>query len=262
MTFAQFRRMKPKYRRRLVFASFLALVLFLALMVGVSFGVSAIRRQINTTELKKVTSVNILQEENLPAILKIVGQDDAANMLVNSSTIVMRGDGKVTELTVSFVNLSSTNTAEEWLLRSNEKKTTLRRVNPKYENMSYLKMRKVPFSQYFPGLTRALAPELAAFLEKKAPVGATGSYTFTDDFGDNLSPEYTSYLVNGLSCAWVSKTGSLTEIVENSNFQRPANCVPTVVSVIAPDKTKSKGSRVVLGEPKEQFVVLFEAAAY
>lgn len=52
MTYAQFRRMKPKYKRRLFLVILCAAALAAALLFGASKGVQAIRAALNTTTIK------------------------------------------------------------------------------------------------------------------------------------------------------------------------------------------------------------------
>ncbi|MEM1484817.1 hypothetical protein V6615_08025 [Oscillospiraceae bacterium PP1C4] len=258
MTYAQFRRMKPMYRRRLVIAVVIAFALFAALMFGVSLGISAIRVQFNTKELKEVTAATVLQKENMAKILTTVKQDDAGNLLVMDSALTLGGDGKVSTLTLNFVNLMDKGTYENWRLVSTTKKTTLRKVSIKYENMNALRLRKVELKTYYPALSRIVCAQLLQYLEDNAPVGAGGSYTFTDTFGNNLTPEYESYISKDLTGIWVSKIGAVSEF--NENFKPVAQCAPTIVTVHAV-KTE-KGKKPAPLDPVERFVVLLEAAPY
>lgn len=260
MTFAQFRRLKPKYKLRLILVMMIALLLFILLMVGVSFGVRAIRTQLNTTELKGFTSENVLLSDGLIEILSTVKQDDALSMYVTDSELVMRGDGKITSVTVNFVNIQGEKQAELWRLTANEKKASLRKLETKFENMLYLQNRNVRFGSYYPAMSRVTSPELLQFLEQNAPVGAAGTYTFRDEFGNNLSPLYSSYLEGGMVGVWVSQTGSATKT--QAAFTQPSVCVPYVVTTKAVNTQKSKGKKIVYEDAKESVIALLQEGAY
>lgn len=260
LTFAQFKRMKPKYKRRLILVMLVALALCVLFLFGVSKGIQALRVQFNTTTLDKITAANVLDKASMNKILEVMKQEEAGNILVVDSTLTMTGDGKVKELTMNLTNLVSQGSAESWRLTANEKKARLRKVQTRYENLNAQRLRLMEFKTYYPALSRAASPQLLALLEEKSPVGENGVYIFTDRFGNNLEPEYDSYLSRELEGVWVSKIGGVSGFSEG--YVRPNDCAPAIVSVQAVNTAKSKGSRVVLLPPEDRFVVLLEAGPY
>lgn len=106
------------------------------------------------------------------------------------------------------------------------------------------------FKTYYPALSRAASPQLLTLLTDRAPAGANGSYTFTDHFGNNLSPEYDSFLARGLEGVWVSRIGGVSGFAEG--YARPNDCAPAVVSVEAVDTARSKNKKVVLLPPEDR----------
>ena len=92
-------------------------------------------------------------------------------------------------------------------------------------------------------------------------MGETGLYTFTDNFGDNVNPDFNSYLERGLPGIWVPKTGQVSVIQEG--YQRILKCAPTVMSVQTLENQKQLFfTKTALSQPEEVLVVLFEAANY
>ena len=99
------------------------------------------------------------------------------------------------------------------------------------------------------------------WLRANFPVGETGLYTFTDNFGDNVNPDFNSYLERGLPGIWVPKTGQVSVIQEG--YQRILKCAPTVMSVQTLENQKQLFfTKTALSQPEEVLVVLFEAANY
>lgn len=262
MTFADFKRMKPKYKLRLLAVILVALALFIGILYAISFGFSALRTQLSTTKIDGVTAGNVLTKPAMNEILTIMKQEDSANILVLDSAVTMNETGGVTGVGMNFVNFKDKGTAEYWQLYADGKKAWLRKNETKYENLSNaLRMRKVEFKSYYPALSRIISPNLLSYLSEKAPVGASGSYTFTDNFGDNLNPDYTAKIDGGLVGLWVSKIGSVNEIQDN--FIPPADCAPTIVSVSAVKTEKGLfGSRRVLQDPEDKYVVLLEVGPF
>lgn len=140
-------------------------------------------------------------------------------MLVVDSVLTMSGEGRVTGLTMNLTNLVSQGSAEEWRLTATEKKAKLRKVKTRYENLNAQRLRLMEFKTYYPALSRAASPQLLTLLTDRAPAGANGSYTFTDHFGNNLSPEYDSFLARGLEGVWVSRIGGVSGFAEG--YARP-----------------------------------------
>lgn len=262
MTFAQFRRMKPKYKRRLMISIVVALGLFIGLLYALSFGIAMLRVQLNTTKLDKITASNVLDKTGMNSILETLKQEDGANILVSDSAVRMDYNSKITDVTMNLVNVVDKSTAEYWLLTATSKKATLRKVETKYDSPNNaLGLRKVPLKSYYPALSRITTTNLRQFLKETAPVGKGGYYTFTDDFDDNLHPEFSSYIEGGMTGIWVSNTGAVTPEIA-SNFTPTNECAPTVISIEAVDKELSKGKKIVLADPVKKFVVLFEAGPY
>ena len=260
LTFAQFKRMKPKYKRRLILVTLIALALCIGVLFGISKGIEALRVRLNTTTLDKITAANVLDKASMNKILEVMKQDDSANVLVVDSVLTMSGEGRVTGLTMNLTNLVSQGSAEEWRLTATEKKAKLRKVKTRYENLNAQRLRLMEVKTYYPALSRAASPQLLTLLTDRAPAGANGSYTFTDHFGNNLSPEYDSYLARGLEGVWVSRIGGVSGFAEG--YARPNDCAPAVVSVEAVDTARSKNKKVVLLPPEDRFVVLLEAGPY
>ena len=95
MTFAQFKRMKPKYKRRLILVTLIALALCIGVLFGISKGIEALRVRLNTTTLDKITAANVLDKASMNKILEVMKQDDSANVLVVDSVLTMSGEGRV-----------------------------------------------------------------------------------------------------------------------------------------------------------------------
>lgn len=184
------------------------------MLFGISKGIEALRVRLNTTTLDKITAANVLDKASMNKILEVMKQDDSANVLVVDSVLTMSGEGRVTGLTMNLTNLVSQGSAEEWRLTATEKKAKLRKVKTRYENLNAQRLRLMEFKTYYPALSRAASPQLLTLLTDRAPAGANGSYTFTDHFGNNLSPEYDSYLARGLEGVWVSRIGGVSGFAE------------------------------------------------
>lgn len=248
LTFAQFKRMKPKYKRRLILVTLIALALCIGVLFGISKGIEALRVRLNTTTLDKITAANVLDKASMNKILEVMKQDDSANVLVVDSVLTMSGEGRVTGLTMNLTNLVSQGSAEEWRLTATEKKAKLRKVKTRYENLNAQRLRLMEFKTYYPALSRAASPQLLTLLTDRAPAGANGSYTFTDHFGNNLSPEYDSYLARGLEGVWVSRIGGVSGFAEG--YARPNDCAPAVVSVEAVDTPGARTRRSSCSRPR------------
>ena len=248
LTFAQFKRMKPKYKRRLILVTLIALALCIGVLFGISKGIEALRVRLNTTTLDKITAANVLDKASMNKILEVMKQDDSANVLVVDSVLTMSGEGRVTGLTMNLTNLVSQGSAEEALSVCAALSQGETRI------LNAQRLRLMEFKTYYPALSRAASPQLLTLLTDRAPAGANGSYTFTDHFGNNLSPEYDSYLARGLEGVWVSRIGGVSGFAND--------CAPAVVSVEAVDTARSKNKKVVLLPPEDRFVVLLEAGPY
>lgn len=94
LTFAQFKRMKPKYKRRLILVTLIALALCIGVLFGISKGIEALRVRLNTTTLDKITATNVLDKASMNKILEVMKQDDSANVLVVDSVLTMSGEGQ------------------------------------------------------------------------------------------------------------------------------------------------------------------------
>ncbi|WP_262396082.1 hypothetical protein [Youxingia wuxianensis] len=257
MTFAQFKRMKPVYQRRLVIALLIVFVLFLLVLFAISAGVNAIKVAINTTTLEGVTASNLLSKTNMNTILSTMKQENASEIMVMDSSVVFTSDAVAVQVEMNLVNIVDDGIAENWTLVSDEKKTKLRKVSTEYTNMKALKMRKVPFSTYFPSLERIPVE----YLVLNFPLKDGGRFTFTDNFGNNLEPDYAGYITEqGLLGMWVSKIGAVSTFGEE--FTPVSTCVPFICSIEEVNSEKSKGKKVVLLEPEDAYVVLLEASPY
>ena len=261
MTLAQFRRMKPKYKFRLILVCVIGFFLFLGALKLLSWGIGLIQVQMNTTKLPAATAANILEKPNMNQILEIMGQSDASDVLVESTWLAVNDLGRVTGLEMKLLNLVSSSTAETWTLTADEEGATLRQDEVLYENLSSRKLRMMDFQTYYPGLSRVSSTPVVDWLRANFPVGETGRYTFTDSFGDNVDPDFNSYLERGLPGIWVPKTGQVSVIQEG--YQRILKCAPTVMSVQTMERQKQLFfTKTALSEPEEVLVVLFEAANY
>ncbi len=272
MTFAQFKRMKPKYRRRLILACAILFAIFVAVVFTLAWVVSLIRTMLNTTTLEGFTAADVLQKEGMASIQEVIKQDNDANLLVLDSQVTITYDGPVAagdteaesatvqEVTVHLANILGKDATEYWELTATSKKATLRRTETRYENMNALTLRKVRFSLYYPALSRITSPLFVQYLKENEPVDIGGVYIFTDQFTDNLSPEYQSYISQGLDGVWVSKIGAPSPF--NENFQPYTSCAPLVVSVQAVNQEKSTDRKTVLLPAEEKMVALMEAAPY
>ena len=260
MTFAQFKRLKPKYKFRIVTLCVVALLLFAMLISGISYGFAAIRRQLNTSSLTGITAQNVLLQSSMLKIQETIGQTDATRLLVIDSTLTCNEKGVPLSLEMHLVSLGGTQTAEYWQLTANEKKTILRKTQTENKNRSSLDMRKLTFRDYYPALSRSGTLQLVQYLQQNFPVGTSGRYLFTDRFDNNLEPQYAAYLGQGYRGVWVSKIGALSEFTETYN---PVSfCTPLIVSAQPEDPKKSKPKKPVLLAPDEIAVALLEAGPY
>ena len=198
---------------------------------------------------------------NMNQILEIMGQQDAGDVLVESTWMSVNDLGRVTGLEMKLLNLVSQSNAEMWTLTADEEGATLRRDEVLYENLSSRKLRMMDFQTYYPGLSRVSSAAVVDYLRANFPVGESGVYTFTDNFGNNVDPDFNSYLERGLPGIWVPKTGQISVIQEG--YQRILKCAPTVMSIQLLESQKQLFfTRNALSEPEEVLVVLFEAANY
>lgn len=261
MTFTQFARLKPKYKLRitLVFAALAAALVLLVYLL--SLGVKFLRVGMNTKKLPDITAANVLDKTSMNEILAVIKQDNADNILVLDSSVTMKNDGTVTSLTMHLLHLPDTSMAETWSLTATQKKSILRKESTVYENLNSRKLRKLPFSTYYPALSRINSNGLLDYLKNFAPSGDDGLYTFTDSFENNFDPAFSSYLERGLDGIWVSSLGAVSTI--SKDYSLPSKCAPTIVSV---SQTESKkvllSTKKVLADPVDKLVVLLEAAPY
>lgn len=267
MTFAQFRRMKPKYQLRIILAGAIALLLFIGLLLGISALFSAARTHLNTKNLEGVTSANILHQSTFSAILKGAGQDDPENLLVTDSRVVYDDQGGILEFDMNLVNLVSSRSADHWLIHMRNDKTYMRRTATENQNRSALQYTKLTFANYFPTLSRLNAPEFLTRLQTDMPVGSGGHYIFEDNFNDNLNPQITSqleftFLEDGYIGYQVSSKGNSVGLIPESYVVRPGASVPYMLSTEAVNEKKSKPTRVVLQDPETRAVVLFEVGPW
>lgn len=254
MTFAQFRRMKPKYQIRLVLAGAIGLALFVGLLLGVSALFSAVRTHLNTRNLDGVTPGNIFLQSSFAKIVEVTGQDDPENLLVLDSRIVYNDKGGVLEFDMNFVNLISSHETEHWLVRVRDKKAFMRR-STESKGRSTLSHTKITFAKYYPALSRVNAPEFLQTLQTDFPVGSGGHYIFEDTFDDSLNPQFASFLQQGLAGYIVSSSGSPGKLAETF-IANPGGYVPMIISAQAVNEKKSRGTRVVLQDPVRSAVVL------
>lgn len=267
MTFAQFRRMKPKYQLRIILAGAIALLLFIGLLLGISALFSAARTHLNTKNLEGVTSANILHQSTFSAILKGAGQDDPENLLVTDSRVVYDDQGGILEFDMNLVNLVSSRSADHWLIHMRNDKTYMRRTATENQNRSALQYTKLTFANYFPTLSRLNAPEFLTRLQTDMPVGSGGHYIFEDNFNDNLNPQITSqlefsFVEEGYIGYQVSSKGNSVGLIPESYVVRPGASVPYMLSAEAVNEKKSKPTRVVLQDPETRAVVLFEVGPW
>lgn len=267
MTFAQFRRMKPKYQLRLLLAGAIALLLFVGMLLGISALFSAARTHLNTKNMEGVTPANILHQSTFSAILKIAGQDDPENLLVTGSRIVYDDQGGVVEFDMNLVNLVSSRSADRWLVRMRNGKTYMRRTATENQSLSGLLYTKLTFANYFPTLSRLNAPEFLTRLQTDMPVGSGGHYIFEDVFEDNINPQITSqpefiFPEEGYIGYQVSSRGNSVGLIPETYVIRPGATVPYILSVEVVNEKKSKPTRVVLQDPEKRAVVLFEVGPW
>lgn len=262
MTFAQFRRMKPKYQIRVVLAGVILFLLFIGLLLGVSAFFNAIRTSLNTKNLSDVTSVNILHQNTFSTILKTAGQDDPERMLVMDSRVVCSDQGAVLEFDLNLANLVSARETDYWLVHMKDDKTYMRRTSTEGKNGMAFQYKKLTFAKYFPTLSRINAPEFIQKLQLDIPVGNGGRYIFEDDFSDNLNPQVLPYLERGYAGYQVSSKGNSVGTLQKSFVVAPEKWVPYVLSVEAVNEKRSKANRVVLLNEEEKAVILFEVGPW
>lgn len=255
MTLTQFQRMKPKYRVRLLIVAAVVLMLFIGILYAISFGVSAIRMQLNTTQLKEVTAASVLEKPSLIEIFDIIKPNTNESVFVLDSHLTCDDAGKVTELEMHLANLVDEKQTDYWVLTANKDKVKLRKEDTEYDNMKSLQRRKVELKNYYPALSRIPV----SYLKSNSPVGKGGSYEFTDAFDNNRSPEFAKKLTHGLTGLWVSETGAVSSF--SDTFVPPSLCAPTVVTVHEVDPNNKKRKTVLL-PPKEKYVMLMKCAPY
>lgn len=256
MTFAQFRRMKPKYRRRLLLVTAAALALFIGFLYAVTFSVSALRMKLRTTEIKDAATARVLEKESMVKVLEVIKPKQNENVFVLDSRLTCDDTGKVTDLEMHLANLVDDQQTEYWLFTAKKDRIRLRREKTVYDNLKSLRLRKVEFSNYYPALSRIPVE----YLRSECPVGKGGSYIFTDAFDNNRSPEFAAYLEQGMAGLWISETGAVSSF--SDSFVPPSLCTPTVVTVNAVDTEKSKKKKVVLLPERETYVLLLKCAPY
>lgn len=256
MKWAHFKRMKTKYKIRLI-GSFVAMFLILLLVLwGIASLIGLVQTQLSTTTIKGITTENVLNVETMPLLLEVLGQEDSSDVLVADSVVTMDHEGNVTQVNINLINLTGSNTAETWLLEATPKKTFLRKLSSKADGVSALRLRKLELKNYYPALSRISTRYLLQYFELDGVVREGGQYVFTDQFENNLEPTYQPYIQRGLAGLWVSKSGGVSEFDEN--FVQIADCVPMIVSVQNPASGGSKR----LGNPVETYVVLLEVGPY
>mgnify|MGYP001161898627 CR=1 FL=1 len=255
MTFAQFRRMKPKYRMRLLMVAAAVLLVFIGILYAISFSVSAIRMKLNTTELKDTAVVSVLEKESMGKIFEVIKPSKNENVFVLESRLTCDETGKVTELEMHLANLVDEKQTDYWVLTAKKERVKLRKEKTVYDNMKSLSMRKVELKNYYPALSRIPV----SYLRSECPVGKGGSYVFSDQFDNNRNPEFADQLVNGMAGLWVSETGAVSSF--SDTFVPPSLCAPTVVTVNAADP-QNKKKKVVLLPPEEKYVLLLKCAPY
>ena len=272
LTYAQFKRLKPVYKRRIIMVGIIGFALFVLLLLGISRLISFVQLQMNTTRLQDTTAASVLQKDTMlefrrvlfrsQEIIRIIGQDNASKLLTLDSTMTVQDNGTssgiVTNLTIHMVNLVSNNQAEYWTVTANEKRATLQKTETRRENMTALSMRKVPFNSYFPALSRVTSA--MPFLLENAPVGENGLYHFVDDFDNNQDPAYERFVTEDTPLVLVSSLGAVSKIAnEFSLYNRYA---PTKVSVQEVNEDRSTTKKTVLEEEAFRFVMMFEVGNF
>ncbi len=262
LTYAQFKRLKPVYKRRIIMVGIIGFALFVLLLLGISRLISFVQLQMNTTRLLDTTAASVLQKDTMQEIIRIIGQDNASKLLTLDSTMTVQDNGTssgiVTNLTIHMVNLVSNNQAEYWTVTANEKRATLQKTETRRENMTALSMRKVPFNSYFPALSRVTSA--MPFLLENAPVGENGLYHFVDDFDNNQDPAYERFVTEDTPLVLVSSLGAVSKIAnEFSLYNRYA---PTKVSVQEVNEDRSTTKKTVLEEEAFRFVMMFEVGNF
>lgn len=260
MTFAQFRHMKPKYKIRLILTCAIALALCIGILLGISAGFSAIRRQLSTSSFSDMPVANVLLQSNMNRLAEAMKQNDPDKLLVLDSRLVCDKNGVPLEFEMNLVSLVGSNASDYWRITSTSKKTVLRKVKAENKSAASLAMRKLRFTDYYPALSRTASLELMQYLQGQFPVGNAGHYIFIDQFDDNLDPQYSGYLAQDMKGLWVSKISALSEF--SDAYVPVSRCTPMVVSTEAENKQKSKPKRPVLLPAEEVAVLLLESGPY
>lgn len=256
MTFAQFRKLKPKYQLRLVLVFFIVFLLFIGILLGISAGINAARRHFNTTTFSDITVSSLLKKSSMDKILAAVKQDDPKSLLILDSEAVCSDQGALQSVELHMINLVSSSASENWTLVSTPKKTTLRRTEIESKNRRSLADSKLSYQEYFPALSRVTSLSLFQFLQKEVPAGSGGKYTFTDNFENNVEPQFSTYIGGGLPAVWIAPDGSINTGLPD-NYIPITRCVPLFVTVEAVDAKKSKPKKTpVLLPPADAAVVL------
>ncbi len=109
LTYAQFKRLKPVYKRRIIMVGIIGFALFVLLLLGRSEEHTSELQQMNTTRLQDTTAASVLQKDTMQEIIRIIGQDNASKLLTLDSTMTVQDNGTssgiVTNLTIHMVNL-------------------------------------------------------------------------------------------------------------------------------------------------------------
>lgn len=266
MTFAQFRRMKPKYQIRIVIAALLALLLFVGVLFGISGLFTFVEKQMNTKTLQGVTSVNILHQNTFTQILRTMGQgdqdQDPEQVYVLDSRIACNDKGGVEQLEIHMVSLVSKKQSDYWTLSLKNDVTKMRLTESENRNRSSYEFSKLTLAKYFPTLQLINSPTWLAKLQETYPVGGGGKYIFDDHFENALDPSFALELDKGYDGFKVSSTGNNVSPLPKTTAVTPGSTVPYLLSVEAVDTKKTKPNRVVLQDAKPVAVILFGVTEY
>lgn len=267
MTLAQFKRMKPKYRRRLVLAFVVLVCLFIGALFLLSMLFSFFGRMMNTHTLEDVNAANILEKASMNKIITALGQSDTEQLLVIDCSgrfhkDELTGRGVLTAFEMHVIDLGDKKNAVTWKIEANEKKATVLREREENSNLSSLSMRKLTFKDYYPALSRITAQNLMTTLEDTFPECADGgAYQFAGTFDNDKEPAFSPYIADGLHGFWVSMLEAISEFGETFRFNSGA-CVPLLLSTEAVDEEHSTNKKTVLLQPELACVLLMECGVY
>lgn len=266
MTYERFKRLKPKYKCRLIMAGIIVVILFVGFLFLLSALFSLVGSMMNTHTLEGITASNILEKPSMLKIASTIGQTDTELIVVlECDGRFLRSDEtyapELTHFEMRVVDLKDKKSASTWKIYADEKKATVQLEKNENSNLSSLTMRRLSFASYYPALSRVTCENLLDTLEQNYPESEGGVYSFSGHFDNDIQPAFSAYFDQDLRGFWVSMLEAISEFGSTFRFNDGA-CVPLILSIEAVDTERSTASRKALLEPEECCVLLMECGVY